>query len=73
MFVVYLLINTEKEFRRFFTRSMLLSLVVISLGIAQSIIGPTFLNLQTLQEDIALLSTLYRVSLKRSHGELCHG
>jgi hypothetical protein len=62
MFVGYSLINTEKEFRRFFTLNMLLSLVIISLGIAQSIIGPSFLNPATLQEDIALLSTLYRVS-----------
>ncbi len=61
MYIGYSLINTEGEFR-FFTLNMVLSLIVISLGIAQSIIGPTFLNPQTLQEDIAYLSTLYRVS-----------
>jgi hypothetical protein len=42
--------------------SAILSLAVASLGIAQSIIGPTFLNPSTLQEEIRGLSTLYRTS-----------
>ena len=62
MYIGYSLIDTERELRRFFTLNLLLSLVVVSLGIAQSILGPTFLNPQTLQEDIQFLSTLYRVA-----------
>lgn len=62
VFIGYCLANTEKELQRFFTLNLVLSLLIISLGIAQSIIGPTFLNPQTLQEDIQYLSKLYRVS-----------
>jgi hypothetical protein len=36
--------------------------LIISLGIAQSIIGPTFLNPTHQAEDLRLLSGLYRVS-----------
>ena len=38
----YALLNTEKELRRFFTVNLFLVLVIVSLGIAQSIIGPSF-------------------------------
>jgi hypothetical protein len=38
-----------------------MALIVASLGIAQSIVGPTFLNPSHLQEDIRELSTSYRV------------
>lgn len=58
----YALLNTEKELRRFFTVNLFLVLVIVSLGIAQSIIGPSFLNPAVLGEDIRLLSGLYRVS-----------
>jgi hypothetical protein len=37
-------------------------LVIASLGVAQSILGHTFLNPETIQEDIRDLSTLYRTS-----------
>jgi hypothetical protein len=62
MYVGYALIDSEQALRRFFLFNALLILVVGSLGIAQSIIGPTFLNPPTLQEDIRGLSTLYRAS-----------
>jgi hypothetical protein len=62
MIVGYALLNTEEELRRFFTVNLLLVLTIVSLGIAQSIIGPSFLNPAVPAEDIRLLSTLYRVS-----------
>lgn len=62
MFIGYSLMNSEKELRRFFKLNLVLSLLVISLGIAQSILGPTFLNPQTIDRDIQLGSTLYRVA-----------
>jgi hypothetical protein len=62
MFVGYALLNSEAELRRFFRMNLMLALVVISLGIAQSIIGPSFLNPAVPAEDIRELSTLYRAS-----------
>jgi hypothetical protein len=62
MFVGYALLNSEAQLRRFFTINLVLVLVIISLGIAQSIIGPGFLNPAVQAEDIRLLSGLYRVS-----------
>jgi hypothetical protein len=62
MYLGYSLIDTEQDLRRFFMFNAILILVVSSLGIAQSILGPTFLNPATLQEEIRELSTLYRVS-----------
>src|SRR5260370_12664925 len=41
---------------------MILALIIVSLGIAQAIIGHTFLNPETVAEDIRDLSTLYRAS-----------
>src|SRR5260370_28938875 len=41
---------------------MIVAVIIVSLGIAQAIIGHTFLNPQVLAEDIRGLSTLYRVS-----------
>src|SRR5260370_8556497 len=41
---------------------MSLGLIIVSLGIAQAIIGHTFLNPAILADDIRDLSTLYRVS-----------
>jgi hypothetical protein len=60
--VGYALVNTEAELRRFFTVNLLLVLVIVSLGIAQSIIGPSFLNPAVQAEDLRALSGLYRVS-----------
>jgi hypothetical protein len=58
----YALLNSEAELRRFFRVNLILALVIISLGIAQSIIGPAFLNPAVQGEDLRLLSGLYRVS-----------
>src|SRR3984957_5377446 len=60
--VGYALVNSEAELRRFFTVNLILTLVIVSLGIAQSIIGPSFLNPAVQAEDLRLLSGLYRVS-----------
>ncbi len=62
MYLGYSLIDTEQDLRRFFMFNAALILFVSSLGIAQSILGPTFLNPAVIQEDIRDLSTLYRVS-----------
>jgi hypothetical protein len=61
-FVGYALLNSEVEVRRFFTIQACLGLIIASLGIAQSIIGPSFLNPAMPAEEIRELSTLYRVS-----------
>ena len=62
IYVGYALINSEEDLRRFFSFTCVLILIVAALGLAQSIIGPTFLNPTHLQEDISALSTLYRTS-----------
>jgi hypothetical protein len=62
LFIGYALLNTEAELRRFFKINLILALIIISLGIAQSVIGPGFLNPAVQAEDIRLLSGLYRVS-----------
>lgn len=62
IFVGYSLFDSELELRRFFTMALILMSLIASLGIAQAIIGPTFLNPSTIQEDIRELSTLYRVA-----------
>lgn len=62
VFLGYSLINSEAQLRRFFTVNIFLALIIISLGIAQSILGPSFLNPAHLAEDIRQLSSLYRIS-----------
>ena len=62
VFVGYALLNSEAQLRRFFTINLVLAIVVISLGIAQSIIGPSFLNPAVQAEDLRKLSGLYRVT-----------
>jgi hypothetical protein len=62
IFLGYALINSEVQLRRFFSVNMVLALMIISLGIAQSILGPSFLNPEHPAEDIRYLSGLYRVS-----------
>jgi hypothetical protein len=62
LFVGYALLNSEAELRHFFFFNMILAMIIVSLGIAQSIIGHTFLNPQIVAEDIRELSGLYRVS-----------
>lgn len=62
LFVGYALLNSEAELRRFFFVNMILAAIIVSLGIAQAIIGHTFLNPAVVAEDIRDLSTLYRTS-----------
>jgi hypothetical protein len=62
LFVGYALLNSEEELRHFFFVNMILAVIIVSLGIAQAILGHTFLNPAVMAEDIRDLSTLYRVS-----------
>src|SRR5258708_16589985 len=62
LFVGYALLNSETELRHFFFVNMILALIIVSLRLAQAIIGHTFLNPAIVAEDIRELSTLYRVS-----------
>jgi hypothetical protein len=62
LFVGYALLNSEADLRRFFFVNMTLAAIIVSLGIAQAIIGHTFLNPQIMADDIRELSTLYRVA-----------
>ncbi len=62
VFLGYALINSEAQLRRFFTVNVVLALIIISLGIAQSILGASFLNPAHQAEDLRLLSNMYRVS-----------
>jgi hypothetical protein len=62
IFIGYALLNSEVELRRFFTVNLILVIVIISLGIAQSILGASFLNPVVPADDLRELSTLYRVS-----------
>jgi hypothetical protein len=62
IFIGYALLNSEKELRRFFNINIVLSLVIISLGITQSILGSSFLNPAIEADDLRGMGTLYRVS-----------
>jgi hypothetical protein len=62
MFVGYAFLESETDLRRFFTFSLTLSLIIISLGIAQSILGHTFMNPANPAAEIRELSTLYRIA-----------
>ena len=58
----YYLVNSEAELRRFFYINLVLMLVIVALGIVQSILGPRFLNPTVMADDIRLLSETYRVA-----------
>jgi hypothetical protein len=58
----YALLTSEADLRKFFTVNLVLAVVIISLGIAQSILGASFLNPAVQAEDLRALSTLYRTS-----------
>jgi len=58
----YYLINSETELRKFFYVNLGLMLVIVALGIIQSIAGPRFLNPAVMADDIRLLSETYRVA-----------
>jgi hypothetical protein len=62
LFVGYALLNSEAELRRFFFVNMILAAIIISLGIAQAIIGHTFLNPAVAADELRELSGLYRTS-----------
>jgi hypothetical protein len=62
VFLGYALINSEVQLRRFFTVNTVLALIIISFGIAQSILGPSFLNPAIQAEELRELGTLYRGS-----------
>ena len=62
MYVGYSLMESEQDLHKFFSFNCVLFLVVAGLGIAQAILGHTFLNPRILQEDIRDLSTLYRAA-----------
>lgn len=62
LFVGYAFLDSEAQLRRFFQVNIVLGLVIVSLGIAQAILGHTFLNPQTMDVSIESSSNLYRVS-----------
>ena len=62
IFIGYGFIENDEDLRRFFAYNSVLVLIVVGLGIAQSVLGHTFLNPTQIQEDIRDLSTTYRVS-----------
>jgi hypothetical protein len=61
-FVGYAFFDSEADLRRFFNLNAWLALVITGLGVAQSIIGPAFLNPARPADEIRELSTLYHVS-----------
>jgi hypothetical protein len=61
-FVGYALMDSELDLRRFFLVNTILALVITSLGVIQSIVGPSFLNPARPAEEIRELSQLYRTS-----------
>lgn len=62
IFVGYGFLQNDEDLRKLLTFISILVMCVAGLGIAQSILGPTFLNPRVLQEDIRDLSTLYRAA-----------
>jgi O-antigen ligase len=62
LFVGYRLLENESDLRRFFFINVGLAAVIGGLGIAQAILGHTFLNPEVLPDDIRELSTLYRTA-----------
>jgi hypothetical protein len=62
LFVGYALIDSEAKLRQFFFVNLILGTIIVSLGIAQAILGHTFLNPVNLAEEIRSSSTLYRVA-----------
>jgi hypothetical protein len=61
-FVGYSFLENDDDLRKLMAFISILVICVAGLGIAQSIMGPTFLNPRVLQEDIRDLSTLYRTA-----------
>jgi hypothetical protein len=62
MLIGYSLVETEEDIRRFFKFCMVIAIVICGLGVAQAVMGHTFLNPTVIQEDIRDLSMNYRVA-----------
>jgi hypothetical protein len=62
LFIGYSLFNSEEELRKFFFINLTLAGVIASLGIAQAILGHTFLNPTNMAEELRALSTNYRMA-----------
>lgn len=62
VFIGYAFLNTEANLRRFFAVNLVLAMIIVSLGVVQSVVGPSFLNPPVLADDIRPAGTLYRVS-----------
>ncbi len=62
LLIGYYLINSETDLRKFFYINLSLMLVIVALGIVQSIAGPRFLNPAVMADDIRLLSETYRTA-----------
>jgi hypothetical protein len=62
IYVGYSIVESEEDLRRFLCFVCILILIVAGLGLAQSILGPSFLNPKIMQEDIRDLSNAYRAA-----------
>ena len=62
MFVAYGLIRTDQDLRKFLVTNVALAGVIGGLGIAQAILGNSFLNPATLSPDLQYLGDLSKVS-----------
>jgi len=62
IFVGYAFMESELDLQKFFTFNTVLILIVATLAIAQSILGPRFLNPTVIQDEIRDLSTSYRIA-----------
>jgi hypothetical protein len=62
LFAGYALPESEADMRKFFWFNLSVATVIAGLGIAQAILGHTFLNPAVAAEEIRELSTLYRTA-----------
>ena len=62
MFVSYALIRNDEDLRKFLVVNAVLAIVISSLGIAQAVLGNTFLNPTTLAPDLRDLGDLDKVT-----------
>jgi hypothetical protein len=62
VFVGYAISESEADLQQLLSFLCILILIVAGLGLAQSILGPTFLNPRVLQDDIRDLATTYRAA-----------
>ena len=62
IYVGFAFSESDEDLRRFLSFTAALILIVAALGVAQSVIGPSFLNPSHMQEDIRELSMTYRTA-----------